>query len=122
MEKPIVTHPHCGGLGQAEQMATVVLYRGMAASTLAATKHPSAFSTILVSVVRVLFATLLFTALGMGVGLLFGILGTVAWGAVRGGQIDMRNAYLHIAIPFAIAVGCIAFLGATYLEVRARRT
>ncbi len=73
----------------------------MAASTLAAAKHPSPFSIVVASVARVLFATLLFTAAGMGVGLLLGILGTIAWGAVRGSQVDMRNAYLHVAIPFA---------------------
>jgi hypothetical protein len=94
----------------------------MAASTLAAAKHPSALSIVVASVARVLFATLLFTAAGMGVGLLLGILGTIAWGAVRGSQIDMRVAYLHVAIPFAITVGCMAFLGASYLELRARRT
>jgi ABC-type antimicrobial peptide transport system permease subunit len=94
----------------------------MAASTLAAAKHPSVFSIVLASVTRVLFTTLLFTAAGMGVGLLLGILGTIAWGVVRGAQVDMRNAYLHVAIPFAIAIGCIAFIGASYLEARARRT
>ncbi len=94
----------------------------MAASTLAAAKHPSAFASIVASVARVLFATLLFTAAGMGVGLLLGILGTIVWGAIRGGQVDMRNAYLHVAIPFAITVGGMALLGASYLEVRARRT
>ena len=71
---------------------------------------------------RVLFATLLFTAGGMGVGLLLGIILTLAWGAAHGGTVDMRNAYLHVAIPFAITAGSIAFLGAAYLEVRARRT
>lgn len=71
---------------------------------------------------RVLFATLLFTAGGMGVGLLLGILGTVAWGAIRGSHVDMRNAYLHVAIPVAIFIGAVAFIGAAYLEVRARRT
>jgi len=95
----------------------------MAASTLAAGRHrPSTLSGLTALVARVLFATLLFSAAGMGVGLLLGILGTVAWGAVRGSQIDMRNAYLHVAIPVAITFGVIAFFGSIYLELRARRT
>ncbi len=89
---------------------------------MAAAKRPSSFSVLLSSVARVLFATLLFTAGGMAVGLLLGIIVTVAWGAAHGGHIDMRNAYLHVAIPVAVTAGSIAFLGATYLEVRARRT
>ena len=74
------------------------------------------------STVRVLFATLLFTAGGMGLGLLLGILGTLAWGMIRGGNIDMTNAYRHVAIPIAIALGTVAFFGSIYLERRARRT
>lgn len=89
---------------------------------LASAKHPSFLGLVLSSVARVLFATLLFTALGMGVGLLLGILGTAAMGLARGGTIDMTNAYRHIAIPFAITLGCMALIGATYLELRARRT
>ena len=94
----------------------------MAGSALAAVKHASTFSVVLSSVIRVLFATLLFTAGGMGLGLLLGILGTAGWGLMHGGNIDMTNAYRHVAIPFAITVGSIALIGASYLEVRARRT
>ncbi len=94
----------------------------MAASSLPAVKHPSAFSSALAAVVRVLFATLLFTAAGMGAGLLLGIVSTIAIGMIRGSQIDMRNAYLHVAIPMAAALGTIAFFGSIYLELRARRT
>jgi len=94
----------------------------MAVSTFAPAKHPSTFSVLIASVVRVLFATLLFTAGGMGLGLLLGILGTSAWSMLHGGSIDMTIAYRHVAIPFAITIGCIALLGASYLEVRARRT
>ncbi len=89
---------------------------------MTAVKGPSTFAIVLSSVMRVLFATLLFTAAGMGVGLLLGILGTVAWGMMHGGNIDMTIAYRHVAIPFAITIGSIAFIGAGYLEVRARRT
>jgi len=70
----------------------------------------------------VLFTTLLFTAAGMGAGLFLGILGVVIYGLAAGVQPDMRNAYRHVAIPVAVTIGAIAFLGAIMLEVRARRT
>ena len=70
---------------------------------------------------RVLFTTLLFTAGAMGAGLLLGILGMIAYGLVAGVQPDMRNAYRHFAIPLAITIGSIAFIGAIVLEVRARQ-
>lgn len=82
----------------------------------------SKLSIFFTSAVRVLFTTLIFTAGAMGVGLLLGIIGFVTYGLIAGVQPDMRNAYLHIAIPFAITVGCAAFVGALVLEVRARRT
>ena len=71
---------------------------------------------------RVLFATLLFTAGGMAVGLLLGIIVMVVWGAAHGGQVDMRNAYRDVAIPMAALLGTVAFIGSIYLELRARRT
>jgi hypothetical protein len=94
----------------------------MAASTLAAAKRPSGFSIVAASVARVLFATLLFTAAGMAIGLLTGIIVMIALGAAHGGQVDMRYAYLHVAIPCAVILGTIAFFGSIYLELRARRT
>jgi hypothetical protein len=84
--------------------------------------RPGKLSLALSATARVLFATLLFTAGGMGLGLLLGIVILMVWGAFHGGQVDMRNAYRHVAIPFAVAVGCLAFIGAIYLEKRARRT
>ncbi len=89
---------------------------------MAAARHPSAFSIVLASVARVLFATLLFTAMGMGVGLLLGILGTAAWGMMHGGKVDMTDAYRHVAVPVAILTGTVALIGSSYLELRARRT
>jgi hypothetical protein len=82
----------------------------------------SAVSMLFTSAVRVLFTTLIFTAGGMGLGLLLGIIGMITYGLVAGVQPDMRNAYRHVAIPLAITVGGVAFLGALVLEVRARRT
>jgi hypothetical protein len=88
----------------------------------AAAQQRSKLSIVFTSTVRVLFTTLIFTAGGMGLGLLLGIIGMVTYGLVRGVQPDMRNAYLHFAIPLAIIIGCIAFIGTLILEVRSRRT
>jgi hypothetical protein len=82
----------------------------------------SAASVLFTSTVRVLFTAVIFTAGGMGLGLLFGIIGMVTYGLIARVQPDMRNAYRHVAIPVAITIGCIAFIGALALEVRARRT
>jgi hypothetical protein len=81
----------------------------------------SPFSRALGSTARVLFTTLLFTAGGMGLGLLLGIIGLVSYGLIAGVQLDMRNAYRHVAIPVAITIGCAAFAGALVLESRNRR-
>ena len=82
----------------------------------------SATSVFFTSTVRVLFTTLIFAAGAMGLGLLIGIIGMITYGLIAGVQPDMRNAYRHFAIPLAVAIGTIAFIGATVLEVRARRT
>jgi len=83
---------------------------------------PGKLAKLFGSTVRVLFTTLLFTCGGMGLGLLLGIIGMITYGLVAGVQPDMRNAYRHFAIPLAITVGSVAFLGALVLELRARRT
>jgi hypothetical protein len=57
----------------------------------------------------------------MGVGLLLGIIGMIVYGLVAGVQPDMRNAYRHVAIPVAIAMGSLAFAGALTLEFRKSR-
>jgi amino acid transporter len=85
-------------------------------------RQRSAVSVLFTSAIRVLFTTLIFTAGGMGLGLLLGILGMIAYGLAAGVQPDMRNAYRHVAIPLAITIGCVAFIGALMLEIRARRT
>ena len=68
-----------------------------------------------------LFTTLLFTAAGMGAGLFLGIVGTIIYGMMKGGNIDMTNAYRHVAIPVAITLGAAALIGALVLEVRSQR-
>ncbi len=83
-------------------------------------EQQSKFSNAFGSTVRVLFTTLLFTAGGMGAGLFFGIVATIAYGMIKGSNIDMTNAYKHVAIPVAIILGAAAFVGALALEVRTR--
>jgi len=83
--------------------------------------QPAPLARLLVSAVRVLFTTLIFTGAGMGVGLFVGIFGMITYGLAAGVQPDMRNAYRHFAIPMAVTIGCLAFVGALVLEIRARR-
>lgn len=78
-------------------------------------------SILFTSTVRVLFTTLLFAAAGMGAGLFLGILGTVLYSLLSGHQVDMANAYRHVAFPIALVTGSIALIGSAVLEVRARR-
>jgi hypothetical protein len=102
---------------------TPVLYPNttMSYAAMAPGKQRSKFSIAFTSTVRVLFTTLLFTAGGMGAGLFCGIVGTVVYGMMKGVNVDMSNAYKHVAIPVAITLGSVAFAGALLLEVRARR-
>jgi hypothetical protein len=72
------------------------------------------------SAARVIVATLLFTAGGMAVGLFCGIVGTAMYGMIKGGPIDMTNAYRHVAVPIALLVGSCALVGSAIVEVRAR--
>jgi hypothetical protein len=67
---------------------------------------------------RILLLTLIFAALGMGLGLFFGILGAVLYGAVRHTHVDMAMAYRAVAIPFAITFGSCAFLYNAVLSIR----
>ena len=85
--------------------------------------HPrrSKASIAFTSAIRVLFTTLLFTAAGMGAGLFLGIVGTILYGMMKGGSIDMTNAYRHVAIPVAITLGAAGLIGALVLEVRSQR-
>jgi len=90
-------------------------------SSSIAQPHRSKLSVAFTTSVRVLFTTLLFTAGGMGAGLFLGIVGTIVYGIIKGGNIDMTNAYKHVAIPVAITFGAAALVGALALEVRSRR-
>ena len=94
----------------------------MPATSMSSDSQRSKFSILFTSTVRVLFTTLIFTAGAMGLGLLVGIISMVTYGLVAGVQPDMRNAYRHVAIPLAITIGCVAFVGALVLEIRTRGT
>ncbi len=89
--------------------------------TMEHSKQRSKVSIVFTTTVRVLFTTVLFTAGGMGAGLFFGIVGTVFYGMMKGSNIDMTNAYKHVAIPVAITLGGAGLVGALMLEVRAWR-
>lgn len=89
---------------------------------MAVAKQRSTLSIAFTSAVRVLFTTLLFTAGGMGLGLFLGIIGMTVYALVSHEQVDMTHAYKHVAVPVALSLGAIAFCGALFLEVRARRT
>jgi hypothetical protein len=93
----------------------------MSYAAIAPGKQRSKVSIVFTSTVRVLFTTLLFTAAGMGTGLFLGIVGTVVYGIIKGSNVNMSNAYKHVAIPVAVTLGAAAFIGALVLEVRARR-
>jgi hypothetical protein len=93
----------------------------MSSSAIPSRQQRSKLSIAFTSTVRVLFTTLLFTAGGMGAGLFLGIVGTLVYGMISGGRIDMTNAYRHVAIPVAITIGAAALVGALVLELRAQR-
>jgi hypothetical protein len=59
---------------------------------------------------RLVLLTVLWTALGMGVGLFCGIVGVVGWSAVGHHTPEMDAAYRNIAIPAAVVSGGCAFL------------
>lgn len=67
---------------------------------------------------RTLFVTLIFTLLGMGVGLMTGILWYAIGGAIRGVHPNMALAYRNIAIYVAIGFGACALLYQLFFEAR----
>lgn len=81
---------------------------------------PNWIQRTLVKGFRTLFVTLLFTMLGMGVGLMIGILWYAIGGAVRHSHPDMAMAYRNVAIWVAIASGSCALLYQLFFETRTR--
>jgi uncharacterized membrane protein len=80
--------------------------------------QPTLLGRIFVRTFRTLFVTLLFTMLGMGVGLMFGIAWFALSGAFRHAHPDMAMAYRNVAIYVAIASGSCALLYQLFLETR----
>ena len=70
---------------------------------------------------RVLLLTFLLTLLAFAVSLLFGILGLVMAGRLRGFRPNMTMAYRHIALPAAAVVGVVVLIAASVMEVRRYR-
>ena len=68
--------------------------------------------------VRVLLVTFIGTLLAFAVGLLVGIIGTVAGSALRGIHPNMTVAYRQIALPAAVVAGSIIFVLALVMEIR----
>lgn len=79
---------------------------------------PTVLQSAVMKAFRTLFVTLLFTMLGMGVGLMSGILWYVIGGAIRGVHPDMALAYRNVAIYVAIGFGVCALLYQLLLETR----
>ena len=68
--------------------------------------------------VRVLLLTLIATLLSFAVGLLLGILGVVLAATFRGVHPDLRFAYRDVAAPAGLAIGTIALVSSTFVELR----
>lgn len=73
-------------------------------------REPSWLVWTLMKAGRVVFLTVLWTGLGMGVGLFCGILGLLALGALHHQMPEMSMAYRYISIPVAVCSGSGAFL------------
>lgn len=59
---------------------------------------------------RIFFLTLLFTCLGMALGLFVGILYTLIAGGLTHTHVELLRAVHNFAIPCAVASGTVAFL------------
>ena len=72
-------------------------------------KEPSWLVWTLMKGLRLIFLTVLWAAVGMGVGLFCGIIGLLAQGALHHQTPDMSLAYRSVSIPVAIFSGSCAF-------------
>jgi hypothetical protein len=68
--------------------------------------------------VRVLLVTFIGTLISFAVTLFVGIVGTVAFSAVRGVHPNMTIAYRRVALPAAAVAGAIIFVLAMAMEIR----
>ena len=71
--------------------------------------------------VRILVITALVTLVSFAVALLAGITGFAVLSLLRGGAVNMANAYRHVAAPVAAVALVIALVLATRNEVREYR-
>ena len=71
--------------------------------------------------VRIVLITFLATLVTFAVALFFGIASMVLLSLIRGGSVNMANAYRHVAVPAAALALVIALLLATRNEVREYR-
>ncbi len=69
-------------------------------------------------VVRVIVITALATLLSFAVALFLGIVGIMLADMIRGGGMNLANAYRHIAFPIALVALVIALVLALVSEVR----
>ena len=68
--------------------------------------------------VRVTLMTALFTLLAFAVSLLLSIVGTAVYALMAHVPADLRYGYRHIAFPFALTAGGIAFVSFLVMEIR----
>jgi hypothetical protein len=71
--------------------------------------------------VRVLILTFLLTLLSFAVSLLLGILTLVIASRLQNLHPNLTTAYLHIALPIAVATAAIVLIAASALEIRRYR-
>jgi hypothetical protein len=81
-------------------------------------KAPSPVGRFFTALFRILILTVLFAAVGMGIGLFFGIFGAVLYGAIKHMHVDMAMAYRDVAIPLAIISALGAFVYNTMATLR----
>jgi hypothetical protein len=81
-------------------------------------KAPSRASRFLTAIFRILFLTVLFAACGMGLGLFFGIIASIIYGAIKHIHVDMAMAYRDVAIPLALISGVGSFVYNTMATLR----
>jgi hypothetical protein len=81
--------------------------------------EPSWFVWTLMKTVRVLGFAVLWTGLGMGVGLFCGIIGVVVASAFAHHAPVMSMAYRRVAFPVAISSGACAFLWNLFRVIQA---
>lgn len=70
---------------------------------------------------RVLLVTFVGTLLCFAISLLLGIIGTVTLSQLRGVHPNMTIAYRHVALPAAVAAGCMIFVLVVAMEIRHHR-